>query len=219
MNGLKAYLQIVIEETVKEELQKALPPTSQPFAGMSPQIASIGYRLSEIEMTLTDFSHSLDGKNFSAASKSLILETQRNRQGMISAIERLQLQADENKAFISNAVVALQRMEKRASQQIVEAVGQIAGDSINPRNHTDLCVRARTGRDLSPKSEYTPQTPGPPVIEPGALAVTTSVVWAIAYLTATNTLSANPGRIARTPWSAVADGTSMALFPVAVPPL
>lgn len=129
VNGLKAYLQIVIEETVKDELQKALPTTSQPFAGISPQVASIGYRLSEIEKRLIDFSRNLDGKNFSDASKSLILETQRNRQGMVSAIERLQLQADENKAFISSATVALQRMEKHASEQIEKAVGQIVGEA------------------------------------------------------------------------------------------
>ncbi|MDJ0356052.1 hypothetical protein [Paenarthrobacter sp. PH39-S1] len=48
---------------------------------------------------------------------------------MISAIERLQLQADENRAFTSNAGVALQRMEKRASQQIEKAVGEIAGEA------------------------------------------------------------------------------------------
>jgi hypothetical protein len=129
VNGLKAYLQIVIEETVKDELQKALPQTSQPFAGTSPQIASIGYRLSEIEKTLIDFSRSLDGTTFSAALKSLILETQRNRQGVVSAIERLQLQAEENRVFISNATVALQRMEKRATQQIEKALGQIAGEA------------------------------------------------------------------------------------------
>jgi hypothetical protein len=129
LNGLKAYLQIVIEETVKDELQKALPPTSQPFASMSPQIASVGYRLSEIEKTLIDFSRSLDGKNFSAASKSLILATQRNRQGMVSAIERFQLQADENRAFISSAAVALHRFEQRAGQQIEKAVGQVAGEA------------------------------------------------------------------------------------------
>jgi uncharacterized protein YbcI len=90
---------------------------------------SIGNRLSEIERTLAEFSRSLDGKNLSDASKSLILETQRNRQGVVSAIERLQLQADENKAFISSATVALQRMEKHASQQIEKAVGQIAGQA------------------------------------------------------------------------------------------
>lgn len=129
VNGLKAYLQIVIEETVKDELQKALPSTSQPFDGMSPQFARIGYRLSEIEKTLIDFSCSLDGKNFSDASKSLILETQRNRQGVVSAIERLQLQADENKGFIRSAAAAQQRIEKLAGHQIDKAVGQIAGEA------------------------------------------------------------------------------------------
>lgn len=129
VNGLKAHLQIVIEETVKGELQKILPSTSEPSASVSLQISSIGNRLSEIGKTIAEFSHSLDGKNFNAASKSLILETQRNRQGMVSAIERLQLWADENRAFNSNAGLALQRMEKCASQQIEKAIGQIAGEA------------------------------------------------------------------------------------------
>nr|WP_024366907.1 hypothetical protein [Arthrobacter sp. TB 26] len=59
----------------------------------------------------------------------MILETQRNREGMVSAIERLQLQADENKAFISSAAVAQQRIEKLAGQQIEKAVGQITGEA------------------------------------------------------------------------------------------
>lgn len=129
VNGLKAYLQVVIEEAIKDELQKALPSTSQPSAGMSQQIASIANRLSEIEKTLAEFSRSLDGKKLSAASQGLILEAQRNRQAVVSAIERLQVQADENKALVSRAGAALQHIEKRAGQQIEKAVEQIAGEA------------------------------------------------------------------------------------------
>jgi hypothetical protein len=48
---------------------------------------------------------------------------------MVSAIKRFQLQADENKAVISDAAVALQRIEQRAGQQLERAVSQIAGEA------------------------------------------------------------------------------------------
>jgi len=129
VNGLKIYLQIVIEETVRNELQKALPSTSQPSAGMPRQIASIGNRLNEIETTLAEFSRSLDGKKLSAASQSLVLEAQRNRQNVVSAIERLRVQADENKALVSQAGAALQHIEQRAGRQIEKAIEQITGEA------------------------------------------------------------------------------------------
>lgn len=129
VNGLKAYLQVVIEETVKDELQKALPSTSQPSASTSQQITTIGNRMSEIEKTLAEFLRSLDGKKLSAASQSLIVEAQRNRQAVVSGIERLQVQADQNKILISDVRVVLGRIEKGAAQQIEQAVGQIAGEA------------------------------------------------------------------------------------------
>lgn len=129
VNGLKTYLQVVIEETIKDELQKVLPSTSPLSATMSQQISSIATRLSEIEKTLAEFSHSLDGKKLSAASQNLILEAQRNRQAVASGIERLQVQADENKTLVSNAGAALQRIEKCAGVQIEQAVAQIAGEA------------------------------------------------------------------------------------------
>lgn len=129
VNGLKAHLQVVIEETVRDELRKALPPTSLPSGSTSWQSVRIENRLSEIEKTLAEFSHSLDGKSFSAASQSLILEAQRNRQAHASAIERLQVQADANKVLVSNAEAAIQRIDQRAGQQIEHAVSQIAGEA------------------------------------------------------------------------------------------
>lgn len=129
VNGLKAHLQVVIEETVRDEVKKALPPTSLPSGSTSWQSVRIENRLSEIEKTLAEFSQSLDGKSFSAASHSLILEAQKNRQAQASAIERLQAQADANKVLVSNAEAAIQRIEKRATQQLEEAVAQIAGEA------------------------------------------------------------------------------------------
>lgn len=129
VNGLKAYMQVVIEETVRDEVKRALPPTSLPSGSTSWQNVRIENRLSEIEKTLAEFSQSLDGKSFSAASQSLVLEAQRNRQAQASAIERLQVQADANKVLVSNAEAAIQRIDQRAAQQIEEAVGQIAGEA------------------------------------------------------------------------------------------
>ncbi|WP_443729166.1 hypothetical protein [Sinomonas terrae] len=82
-----------------------------------------------MEKTLVEFSHSLDGKNFSAASNSLVLEAQRNRQTTASAVEGLRLQAAENKALISSTAAAMERMEKRATRQIEEAVSKIGGEA------------------------------------------------------------------------------------------
>ena len=48
---------------------------------------------------------------------------------MISAVERLQAQADGNKALVSRAEAAIQHIEKRAGQQIERAVEQIAGEA------------------------------------------------------------------------------------------
>ncbi|MCG2621767.1 hypothetical protein LVY72_07525 [Arthrobacter sp. I2-34] len=82
-----------------------------------------------METTLAEFSRSLDGKKLSGASQSLILEAQRNRQNVVSAIERLRVQADENRALVSQAGAALQHIEQRAGEQIEKAIEQITGEA------------------------------------------------------------------------------------------
>ncbi|MCH6472097.1 hypothetical protein L0M17_19380 [Sinomonas sp. 5-5] len=59
----------------------------------------------------------------------MVLEAQRNRQTTASAVEGLRLQAAENKALISSTAAAMERMEKRATRQIEEAVSKIGGEA------------------------------------------------------------------------------------------
>ncbi|WP_426936362.1 hypothetical protein ACQE2J_11365 [Brevibacterium sp. LE-L] len=128
VNGLKSYLRIAIEETVKEEL-KALPSTSQPSVNRSPQIESVESRLTEIEQTLSEFVQSLDGKRLRAASQSLIAEAQKVHAATASAIEGLKAQADENRALVSKVGGAMQRIERRTDERVEKAVEQVAGEA------------------------------------------------------------------------------------------
>lgn len=128
VNGLKSYLRIAIEETVKEEL-KALPSTSQPSASTSPQIESVESRLSEIESTLSEFAQSLDGKRLQSASQSLIAEAQKSHAATASATENLQTMAEDNQKLVSRVGGAVQRIEKRTEERVEKAVQQVAGEA------------------------------------------------------------------------------------------
>lgn len=128
VNGLKSYLRIAIEETVKEEL-KALPSTSQPSASTSPQIESVESRLSEIESTLGEFAQSLDGKRLQSASQTLIAETQKNHAAAASATEKLQSLAEDSQKLMHRVGGAVQRIEKRTEERVEKAVEQVAGEA------------------------------------------------------------------------------------------
>ena len=128
VNGLKSYLRIAIEETVKEEL-KALPSTSQPSVNRSSQIESVESRLSEIESTLRVFAQSLDGKQLQSASQSLIAEAQMNRAATASATEKLQSLAEDNQKLVSQVGGAVQRIDKRTEERVEKAVEQVAGEA------------------------------------------------------------------------------------------
>ena len=118
VNGLKSYLRIAIEETVKEEL-KGLPSTLQPSVNKSPQI----------ESTLREFAQSLDGKQLQSASQSLIAEAQMNRAATASATEKLQSLAEDNQKLVSQVGGAVQRIEKRTEERVEKAVEQVAGEA------------------------------------------------------------------------------------------
>ncbi len=118
VNGLKSYLRIAIEETVKEEL-KGLPSTLQPSVNKSPQI----------ESTLREFGESLDGKQLQSASQSLIAEAQMNRAVTASATEKLQSLAEDNQKLVSQVGGAVQRIEKRTEERVEKAVEQVAGEA------------------------------------------------------------------------------------------
>src|SRR5699024_8671116 len=85
VNGLKSYLRIAIEETVKEEL-KGLPSTLQPSVNKSPQI----------ESTLREFAQSLAGKQVHSASQHVALEAVVKRESAASACERHRSLAEDN---------------------------------------------------------------------------------------------------------------------------
>lgn len=118
VNGLKSYLRIAIEETVKEEL-KGLPSTLQPSVNKSPQI----------ESTLREFAQSLDGKQLQSASQSLIAEAQMNRAATASATEKLQSLAEDNQKLVSQVGGAVQRIEKRTEERVEKAVEQVTGEA------------------------------------------------------------------------------------------
>lgn len=128
VNGLKSYLRIAIEETVKEEL-KALPSTSQPSVNRSPQIESVESRLSEIESTLREFAQSLDGKQLQSASQSLIAEAQKGHAATASVTENLQALAEDSQKLMGRVGGAVQRIEKRTEERVEKAVEQVAGEA------------------------------------------------------------------------------------------
>lgn len=128
VNGLKSYLQIAIEETVKEQL-KDLSSTSHQSAPTSEQIESVENRLSEIEQTLSEFVSSLDGKRLNSASQSLIAEAQKNHAATVTATEKLQAQAAENQKLVSQVGGAVQRIEKRTEERVQKAVERVAGEA------------------------------------------------------------------------------------------
>lgn len=59
----------------------------------------------------------------------MIQEAQKNRLIVVSAIEKLQVQAHENRILVRRAGAALHQVEKLAGRQIGEAVQQITGEA------------------------------------------------------------------------------------------
>ena len=93
------------------------------------EIESVESRLSEIESTLSEFVKSLDGKQLSAASQSLIAEAQKNHAATASAIEGLKVQAAANQKLVSQVGGSVQRIEKRTEERVEKAVEQVAGEA------------------------------------------------------------------------------------------
>ena len=177
VNGLKSYLRIAIEETVKEEL-KGLPSTLQPSVNKSPQI----------ESTLREFAQSLDGKQLQSASQSLIAEAQMNRAATASATEKLQSLAEDNQKLVSQVGGAVQRIEKRTEERVEKAVEQVAGeasatmtaniDASNERAERIIAATATLGpvssgrsprRCASPSCRWSWSSPGSGWASPGSL--------------------------------------------------
>ena len=123
---LAGFVKVMDEELMKR-IDRA--STSQPSVSTSPQIESVESRLSEIEQTLGEFVSSLDGKRLQSASQILIAEAQRNHAAMISAVEKLTAQVDENRALVSRVGGAVQRIEKRTEERVQKAVEQVAGEA------------------------------------------------------------------------------------------
>ncbi|WP_430623117.1 hypothetical protein [Brachybacterium equifaecis] len=127
---LTGFVKVMDEETTRRlERITAPPSTSSPSSDVSEKIASIASRQNEIASTLGEFAQSLDGKRLSAASQSLIAESQKNRAATVSAIEKLKAQADENRALVSRVGGAVQRIEKRTEERVQKAVEQVAGEA------------------------------------------------------------------------------------------
>lgn len=122
---LAGFVKVMDEEASKRLDKTAL--TSQPSAAESSQIASVERRLSEIENTLGEFAQSLDGERLQSASRNLIAEAQRNHAATASATEKLHALAEENQKLVSRVGGAVQRIEKRAGQEVEQAVQQVAG--------------------------------------------------------------------------------------------
>ena len=177
VNGLKSYLRIAIEETVKEEL-KGLPSTLQPSVNKSPQI----------ESTLREFAQSLDGKQLQSASQSLIAEAQMNRAATASATEKLQSLAEDNQKLVSQVGGAVQRIEKRTEERVEKAVEQVTGeasatmtaniDASNERAERIIAATATLGpvssgrsprRCASPSCRWSWSSPGSGWASPGSL--------------------------------------------------
>ena len=177
VNGLKSYLRIAIEETVKEEL-KGLPSTLQPSVNKSPQI----------ESTLREFAQSLDGKQLQSASQSLIAEAQMNRASTASATEKLQSLAEDNQKLVSQVGGAVQRIEKRTEERVEKAVEQVTGeasatmtaniDASNERAERIIAATATLGpvssgrsprRCASPSCRWSWSSPGSGWASPGSL--------------------------------------------------
>ena len=177
VNGLKSYLRIAIEETVKEEL-KGLPSTLQPSVNKSPQI----------ESTLREFAQSLDGKQLQSASQSLIAEAQMNRAATASATEKLQSLAEDNQKLVSQVGGAVQRIEKRTEERVEKAVEQVTGeasatmtaniDASNERAERIIAATATLGpvssgrsprRCASPPCRWSWSSPGSGWASPGSL--------------------------------------------------
>ena len=119
--------QRVMDEELTKRIDRA--STSQPSASTSQQIEGVESRLSEIESTLGEFVQSLDGKRLSAASQSVVAETQKSHAATVSAIEKLKAQADENRALVSKVGGAVQRIEKRTDERVEKAVEQVGGQA------------------------------------------------------------------------------------------
>lgn len=177
VNGLKSYLRIAIEETVKEEL-KGLPSTLQPSVNKSPQI----------ESTFREFAQSLDGKQLQSASQSLIAEAQMNRAATASATEKLQSLAEDNQKLVSQVGGAVQRIEKRTEERVEKAVEQVTGeasatmtaniDASNERAERIIAATATLGpvssgrsprRCASPSCRWSWSSPGSGWASPGSL--------------------------------------------------
>src|SRR5699024_12167031 len=111
-----AGLLTVTDEELTKRFDRA--STSQLFDGASAQIPSVESRLSEIEDTLGKIAQSLDGKRLSAASQSLVAETQRNHAATASAIEALKVQAAANQKLVSQVGGALPRIETLTEERV-----------------------------------------------------------------------------------------------------
>ena len=74
--------------------------------------------------------YSARSKNaFSAASRTLVAEAQKNRAATASAIEGLKVQATTNQKLVSQVGGAVQRIEKRTEERVEKAVEQVAGEA------------------------------------------------------------------------------------------
>lgn len=120
-----------MDEETTRRLERITAPasTSSPSSDVSARIASIESRQNEIASTLDEFAQSLNGESLNAASRSLVVEAQKNRAATVSAIEGLRAQAAANQKLVSQVGGALQRIEKRTEEQVKEAVEQVTGEA------------------------------------------------------------------------------------------
>lgn len=94
-------------------------------------------RLDEIEKTLNAFASALDGKQLRESARLISKEAQRNHAGMVSGIDRLTRQADENQKLNSQSMNVVARIEQRAASSI-DAAAARAGEVIGERITANL---------------------------------------------------------------------------------
>ncbi|MGZ2224545.1 hypothetical protein [Glutamicibacter nicotianae] len=127
---LAGFVKVMDEETTRR-LERITAPasTSSPSSDVSARIASIESRQNEIASTLDEFAQSLNGESLNAASRSLVVEAQKNRTATASAIEGLKAQAAANQKLVSQVGGAVQRIEKRTEERVEKAVEQVAREA------------------------------------------------------------------------------------------